>query len=148
MYDSASSSPLAVNCEIMILGMFQGMCFLHDSDIKSHGGLKSSNCVVDSRFVLKITDFGLRSLRTYSDSSSVGSDSDAYWTRKYAYIKSGGNACEINRFLSLVTFHYFYLTFSKRVIFFLRCVQYYFPFRCAFEHSLMITEGLLPNFSE
>ena len=58
------------------------MCFLHASEIKSHGGLKSSNCVVDSRFVLKITDFGLRSLRTDAESSSNGSDSYAYWRRK------------------------------------------------------------------
>jgi serine/threonine protein kinase len=39
------------------------MAYLHSSDIKSHGKLKSSNCVVDSRFVLKITDFGLHNLR-------------------------------------------------------------------------------------
>ena len=35
------------------------MTYLHSTDIKSHGHLKSSNCVVDSRFVVKITDFGL-----------------------------------------------------------------------------------------
>ena len=43
------------------------MCFLHGSDLEVHGRLKSSNCVVDSRFTLKITDFGLPSL--YSDSN-------------------------------------------------------------------------------
>ena len=43
---------------------FQGMAYIHSSDIRSHGNLKSSNCVVDSRFVLKITDFGLHSLRS------------------------------------------------------------------------------------
>ncbi len=46
---------------------FQGMNFLHGSDLQVHGRLKSSNCVVDSRFTLKITDFGLPSF--YHDRS-------------------------------------------------------------------------------
>lgn len=39
------------------------MLFLHNGSICSHGNLKSSNCVVDGRFVLKITDYGLESFR-------------------------------------------------------------------------------------
>jgi atrial natriuretic peptide receptor A len=35
------------------------MLFIHSSEIRYHGNLTSSNCVVDSRFTLKITDFGL-----------------------------------------------------------------------------------------
>lgn len=35
------------------------MAYLHSTEIKSHGNLKSSNCVVDGRWVLKITDYGL-----------------------------------------------------------------------------------------
>lgn len=35
------------------------MIFLHSSEIRSHGRLKSSNCVVDGRWVLKISDYGL-----------------------------------------------------------------------------------------
>lgn len=54
------------------------MHYLHSSDIKSHGALKSSNCVVDSRFVLKITDFGLNALRT----SEKDAKAHSYWTRK------------------------------------------------------------------
>lgn len=43
--------------------IIKGMAYLHSSEMHVHGNLKSSNCVVDSRFVLKITDFGLHSLR-------------------------------------------------------------------------------------
>ncbi|XP_036673310.3 atrial natriuretic peptide receptor 1 isoform X2 [Drosophila suzukii] len=62
----------------------RGMQFLHSSDIRSHGNLKSSNCVVDSRFVLKITDFGLHTLRrTRFDLESDGGNcnSHAYWSK-------------------------------------------------------------------
>ncbi|ELT96795.1 hypothetical protein CAPTEDRAFT_124162 [Capitella teleta] len=52
----------------------RGMAYLHSSDIKSHGKLKSSNCVVDSRFVLKITDFGLHNLRGRTELT----DEDSY----------------------------------------------------------------------
>uniref|UniRef100_A0A158Q971 Guanylate cyclase n=1 Tax=Enterobius vermicularis TaxID=51028 RepID=A0A158Q971_ENTVE len=38
--------------------LVKGMYFLHNSFVGSHGKLKSSNCVVDSRLVLKVTDFG------------------------------------------------------------------------------------------
>uniref|UniRef100_H2Z205 Guanylate cyclase n=1 Tax=Ciona savignyi TaxID=51511 RepID=H2Z205_CIOSA len=56
----------------------KGMSFLHSSPIHSHGNLKSSNCVVDSRFVLKITDYGLSTLRTMSKYE----DSDNFYEKK------------------------------------------------------------------
>uniref|UniRef100_A0A3P9M431 Guanylate cyclase n=1 Tax=Oryzias latipes TaxID=8090 RepID=A0A3P9M431_ORYLA len=62
----------------LISDIVKGMTFLHNSVIFSHGNLKSSNCVVDSRFVLKITDYGLQSLRT----SSCPEDTHAYYARK------------------------------------------------------------------
>ena len=37
----------------------QGLNFLHGSILGLHGRLSSSNCTIDSRFVLKLTDFGL-----------------------------------------------------------------------------------------
>uniref|UniRef100_A0AAQ6IAF0 Guanylate cyclase n=1 Tax=Anabas testudineus TaxID=64144 RepID=A0AAQ6IAF0_ANATE len=36
----------------------KGMSYLHSSNIAVHGRLKSTNCVVDNRMVVKITDFG------------------------------------------------------------------------------------------
>lgn len=40
----------------------QGMYYLHYSPIELHGRITSSRCVIDSRFVLKITGFGLPSI--------------------------------------------------------------------------------------
>ncbi|XP_072283698.1 atrial natriuretic peptide receptor 1 [Pyxicephalus adspersus] len=62
----------------LINDIVKGMLFLHNSVIGSHGNLKSSNCVVDSRFVLKITDYGLASFRCAVDSE----DSHAYFAKK------------------------------------------------------------------
>merc|ERR1719320_501087 len=47
----------------LINDIVKGLSFIHSSDINLHGNLKSSNCVVNSRFVLKLTDFGLHGLR-------------------------------------------------------------------------------------
>jgi len=60
----ACSGGAAVRCEYCSsLLPVQAMCYLHSSEVRSHGNLKSSNCVVDGRFVLKVTDFGLHLLR-------------------------------------------------------------------------------------
>jgi hypothetical protein len=56
----------------------QAMSYLHSSEIRSHGRLKSSNCVVDGRFVLKVTDFGLHSLRVRSDNDNIDNITYAY----------------------------------------------------------------------
>nr|XP_033788716.1 heat-stable enterotoxin receptor [Geotrypetes seraphini] len=40
----------------------KGMSYLHSSKTEVHGRLKSTNCVVDSRMVVKITDFGYNSI--------------------------------------------------------------------------------------
>lgn len=55
------------------------MHYLHTTAIHSHGQLKSSNCVVDSRFVLKITDFGLHELRKNPTEESENKESHEYW---------------------------------------------------------------------
>ncbi|XP_033624202.1 atrial natriuretic peptide receptor 1-like [Asterias rubens] len=47
----------------LLYDIVKGMHYLQNSVIQTHGNLKSSNCVVDNRFVVKITDFGLHSFR-------------------------------------------------------------------------------------
>ena len=71
----------------LIHDIVRGMVYLHASEVKSHGNLKSSNCVVDSRFVLKIADFGLHELRRSVDVDSDGDkNSYAYWRSTYLQI--------------------------------------------------------------
>ncbi|XP_034243092.1 guanylate cyclase 32E, partial [Thrips palmi] len=47
----------------LVADILKGMIYLHDSDIVSHGNLRSSNCLVDSRWVLQISDFGLHEFK-------------------------------------------------------------------------------------
>eukprot|EP01135_Chromosphaera_perkinsii_P008018 Nk52_evm90s1073 gene=Nk52_evmTU90s1073 len=64
---------IAVDCS-------KGMQFIHQV-VGSHGRLKSSNCVVDSRWTLKLTDFGLYDLMEMEER-----DEDYY--ESYQYYKS------------------------------------------------------------
>ena len=50
---------IAYPCLVKLASDVQGMIYIHQSAIGCHGRLRSCNCVVDSRFVLKLTDFGL-----------------------------------------------------------------------------------------
>jgi len=54
----------------LISDIVKGLSFIHASELQCHGNLKSSNCVVDGRFVLKLTDFGLHELRRKSELDS------------------------------------------------------------------------------
>lgn len=39
------------------------MIYLHESPIRYHGALHTGNCLVDSRWVVKLADFGLREFK-------------------------------------------------------------------------------------
>ncbi len=51
----------------LVNDLVRGMLYLHDSEIGFHGRLKSANCLVDTRWVLQISDFGLRKFRGQCD---------------------------------------------------------------------------------
>ncbi|GAB6020813.1 hypothetical protein CHUAL_003468 [Chamberlinius hualienensis] len=45
----------------LLTDLVRGMKYLHSSPVRVHGRLTSNNCVIDARWVLKVTDYGLPS---------------------------------------------------------------------------------------
>ncbi|XP_065136206.1 retinal guanylyl cyclase 2 [Paramisgurnus dabryanus] len=64
----------------LVLDLIKGMKYLHHRDFP-HGHLKSRNCVVDGRFVLKITDYGYNEiLETQKAPKENPPPEDLFWT--------------------------------------------------------------------
>ncbi|KAL3290062.1 hypothetical protein HHI36_023431 [Cryptolaemus montrouzieri] len=64
----------------LLIDIARGMLYLHSSSLKSHGTLSSIHCLVDNRFSVKISDFGLRSLDCFSEDYKTQDDTEySYW---------------------------------------------------------------------
>uniref|UniRef100_A0AAX7UL09 Guanylate cyclase n=1 Tax=Astatotilapia calliptera TaxID=8154 RepID=A0AAX7UL09_ASTCA len=63
----------------LLMDLIKGMKYLHLRGL-THGRLKSTNCLVDGRFVLKITDYGLPMILTSQRISIPEDPHDMLWT--------------------------------------------------------------------
>ncbi|CAF0863567.1 unnamed protein product [Brachionus calyciflorus] len=64
----------------MLIDLCRAMRFIHSSEIKFHGNLKSRNCIIDSRWILKVTDFGLHKIYSNQNKNQIMNPSDLLWT--------------------------------------------------------------------
>ncbi|XP_025086185.1 atrial natriuretic peptide receptor 1-like [Pomacea canaliculata] len=58
----------------LLTDVIKGMRYIHNSGLQYHGHLTSSNCVVDGRFNLKVTDFGLPDLQRHRHVSQLNNN--------------------------------------------------------------------------
>uniref|UniRef100_A0A673B4K4 guanylate cyclase n=1 Tax=Sphaeramia orbicularis TaxID=375764 RepID=A0A673B4K4_9TELE len=63
----------------LLMDLIKGMKYLHLRGL-SHGRLKSTNCLVDGRFVLKITDYGLPMILHCQNLSLLEDPQELLWT--------------------------------------------------------------------
>ena len=79
------SSPLCPHGAVCL----QGLQFLHSSELKVHGNLRSSNCLVDNRWTCKLSGFGLRNLLRGEQPLDTQDDNTRY-TSEYGGGGGGG----------------------------------------------------------
>lgn len=60
----------------MMNDIVKGMQYIHSSPVGLHGNLKSSNCLIDDRFVVKLCHFGLP---TFLNQSEKKEDTHAFY---------------------------------------------------------------------
>lgn len=71
----------------IISDIIEGMIYLHNSVFEYHGRLKSTNCLLDGRFMVKIADYGLRSLYKQVVSETDHNPRVLFWTSPGNFFK-------------------------------------------------------------
>ncbi|XP_006814974.2 atrial natriuretic peptide receptor 1-like [Saccoglossus kowalevskii] len=74
-----------------------GLQVLHKSPLKVHGNLKSSNCLVDGRWVVKLADYGLWEFKNYrrqrEKRTEVAIHQGLLWTAPELLVGSNTSSC-------------------------------------------------------
>lgn len=71
------------------------MLFIHQSKLGSHGRLKSSNCLVDNRWMLKVTDYGIIRFLDHPFEQKLLDDEDLYKS-KSLFLKNTKHVLSVN----------------------------------------------------
>uniref|UniRef100_A0A3Q3K9V4 Guanylate cyclase n=1 Tax=Monopterus albus TaxID=43700 RepID=A0A3Q3K9V4_MONAL len=91
----------------LLIDLIRGMKYLHHRDI-IHGRLKSRNCMVDGRFVLKVTDYGFNEILIAQDiDTEEEKPEDLLWTapellRSYSLRRRGTFSGDVYSFSIIV----------------------------------------------
>ncbi|KAL3253719.1 hypothetical protein MRX96_054498 [Rhipicephalus microplus] len=64
----------------MITDIVEGLNYLHGTPIQYHGRLKSTKCIVDGRFVVKLSDYGMRHLHAQLPEPEDKNPRSMFWT--------------------------------------------------------------------
>ena len=54
------------------------MTYLHDSPLRCHGNLCTANCLIDSRWVVKLSDFGLYAFKKGGSNCENGNNNNLH----------------------------------------------------------------------
>jgi hypothetical protein len=77
------------------------MTYLHDSPVRVHGNLKTSNCLVDSRWVVKLADFGLHQFKREDYSSGCALTCGLLQTIEPHQLQQVASKCEGNEHIAI-----------------------------------------------
>lgn len=71
----------------LAMDLVRGMLYIQSTKLHYHGNLKSSNCLLDSNWTLKVADFGLHELRNAAKDPSKN-ERDYYFGKSNEIAKS------------------------------------------------------------
>ena len=117
---------LSYNC------LSQGLSHLHNSLLLYHGNLTSDTCMVDKRWVLNITDYGLLDLRRQHTGDDVGEYQKYKGKRKALYI-NGLTRFDRNSIYNVCIHYYSVLQGPASMTWWPLCIM-----SCSYPYSLYI----------